>query len=149
MEILSIQSRSLGETGIIYPDPSKCNHPDSFEVYKRLFGDYNQKKGTNYNHFFWGFSELRQIYLKDKIQRAIEMIGIKYIDGHHNVLIMEIPDELCLETDFYNFADEIYAYRYPGELESIWESIYEKRDAERQVIFPYIDSTWIKQVIHI
>ena len=32
---------------------------------------------------------------------------------------------------------------YPDELESIWDSIYEKRESERQVIFPYIDPKMI------
>ena len=41
------------------------------------------------------------------------------------VLVLEIPDELCLETDFYNFSDEIFAYQYPDELESYWDSIYD------------------------
>lgn len=119
---------------------------------KRYIRDYLKiiirKKGTNYDYFFWGFSELRQTCLKNAIQRAIEMLGITYCSNKYNILIMEIHDELCLETDFYNFSDEIYAYKYPKELESIWESIYEKRNAERQVIFPYIDPSWILHIIH-
>ena len=63
------------------------------------------------------------------------------------VLVLEIPDELCLETDFYNFSDEIFAYQYPDELESYWDSIYDDRDSEKQVIFPYIDPKWIIQEI--
>ena len=59
------------------------------------------------------------------------------------IYVLDIPSELCLETDFYNFADEIYAYQYPNEMESIWNSIYEKRNSERQVIFPYIEPSMI------
>ena len=33
-----------------------------------------------------------------------------------NILILEVPDEICLETDFYNFTDEIYAYEHPEQI---------------------------------
>lgn len=63
------------------------------------------------------------------------------------ILVLDVPDKLCLETDFYNFTDEIFASQFPDELESIWDSIYEDRDSEKQVIFPYIDPEWITNVI--
>ena len=139
MKVLSIQSKKLNTGARVYADPSKCNHPEAFTVYQKLFNDYNHKKSTDHKSFFWGFSELRTNNLDYAIFRACEMIGTRY----GKALILEIPDELCLETDFYNFCDEIFAQQYPDELSSIWESIYENRDAERQVIFPYIDPEMI------
>ena len=139
MKVLTLQSKELNTQGRIYSDPSKCNHPDILPVYQRLFNDYNHKKSTDYKSFFWGFSKLQTNDLDYAIRRACDMIGNRC----GRVLVLEIPDELCLETDFYNFCDEIYAYRWPDELSSIWESIYENRDAERQVIFPYIDPSMI------
>ena len=139
MKVLTIQCMDLNIETKVYANPLKCNHPNALEVYQRLFNDYNQKKSTNYNSFFWGFSKLLTNNLDEAIKRACEMIGTY----HGKVFVLEIPDELCLETDFYNFSDEIYAYEFPNELESIWESIYEERNAERQVIFPYIESNII------
>ena len=139
MLVLTIQSVELN-TGIkTYADRSRCNHPNATDVYERLFDDYNQRKNTVFNSFFWGFSELLTDDLDKAVKRACEMIGTY----KGKVIILDIPDELCLETDFYNFSDEIYAHMYPDELDSIWESIYEKRDSEKQVIFPYIDPEMI------
>lgn len=142
MKVLTIQSTELDTTTRVYADISKCNHTNALEVYKRLFNDYNQKKNTNYNSFFWGFTELLTDDLEEAVDRACEMIGV--YDG--KVMVLDMPDELCLETDFYNFSDEIYAHMYPDELESMWDSIYEKRESERQVIFPYIDPNMILMV---
>ena len=139
MKVLTIQSVDLDTSARVYADVSKCNHTNVLEVYKRLFNDYNQKHNTDYNSFFWGFTELMTDDLEEAVDRACEMIG----SYQGQVFVLEVPDELCLETDFYNFSDEIYAHMYPDELESIWDSIYEKRDSERQVIFPYIDQNMI------
>lgn len=142
MKVLTIQSNELNVNERVYADGSKCNHTNALEVYKRLFNDYNQKKNTNYNSFFWGFTELLTDDLEEAVDRACEMIRV--YDG--KVMVLDVPDELCLETDFYNFSDEIYAHMYPDELESMWDSIYEKRESERQVIFPYIDPNMILMV---
>lgn len=144
MKVLTIQSTELNTNTNtrIYADPNKCNHTNALEVYKRLFNDYNQKKNTNYNSFFWAFSKLLTDNMGEAIERAFSMIGMDFT-SEWKILVLNVPDELCLETDFYNFSDEIFAYQYPDELESIWESIYEKRESERQIIFPYIDPTWI------
>lgn len=139
MRVLTIQSMDLDTSSRVYADGSKCNHTNALEVYKRLFNDYNQKKNTNYNSFFWGFTELLTDDLEEAVDRACEMIRV--YDG--KVMVLDVPDELCLETDFYNFSDEIYAHMYPDELESMWDNIYEERDSERQVIFPYIDPDMI------
>lgn len=145
MRILTIQSMELNTDTRVYADNSKCNHPNALEVYKRLFDDYNRKNKTDYKSFFWGFSKLMTDDLDEAISRAREMIGA------HNgkVLVLNIPNELCLETDFYNFADEIFAHMHPDELESIWESVYEERESERQVIFPYIEPTMIEMQMEI
>lgn len=101
---------------------------------------------TDYKSFFWGFSRLFTNDLNEAIKRAKEMIGA----NSGKILILEAPYELCLETDFYNFTDEIFADIYPNELESCWSSIYDKRDAEKQVIFPYIDpSMIIKEILEV
>jgi hypothetical protein len=73
MKILTIQSDNLDVNERIFADATKCNHPDALEVYKRLFNDYNQKKNTNYDSFFWGFSELRTNNLEKTIKRACEV----------------------------------------------------------------------------
>lgn len=150
MKILTIQSDEFYletlKNDIIYPDSSRCNHENAKEVYKHLFDDYNQKKSTSYHSFFWGFSKLLANNLEQAIERACEMIGL----DSGKVFILDIPkeyEEICLETDFYNFSDEIYAYMYPNELESIWESIYEERNSEKQVIIPYIKSSWIVKIV--
>ena len=146
MKILTIQSIDLNTKEKVFADPLRCNHNNAKNVYKRLFGDYNEMNHTNYKSFFWGFSRLLTNDLDEAIGRAKEMIGI----NSGKILILEIPDELCLETDFYNFADEIFADMFPDELESCWSSIYEKRDSEKQVIFPYIEpSMIIKEILEV
>lgn len=139
MKVLTIQSKELNVNERVYADVTKCNYPNALDVYKRLFSDYNQKNNTNYNSFFWGFTELLTDDLEEAVDRACEMIGA--YEGM--IFILEVPDELCLETDFYNFSDEIYAHMCPDELESMWDNIYKERDSERQVIFPYIDPDMI------
>lgn len=139
MKVLTIQDETLVISERVWPVRSKCNYTHALPAYHRLFDDYNRKKGTEYDAFFWAFSNLRTSNLTDAIKRACEMCGKK----QGKVYILEVPDELCLETDFYNFSDEIYAMQYPNEINSLWDSIYEKRDAERQVIIPYIDEHWV------
>ena len=141
MKVLTIQSENIDINKRVYADPSKCNHLNALPVYKRLFSDYNSKHSTTYSSFFWGFSKLLTNDLNQAVKRACEMIGQDLTEG--KVLILDIPRNLCLETDFYNFSDEIYSFEYPNELDSCWESIYEKRNSERQVIFPYIDTEMI------
>lgn len=142
MKILTIQSLDLNTNSMEYANPFRCNHHNALEVYHRLFNDYNQRKNTRYSSFLWGFSKLLADNLDDAIKRASEMIGVD-TTKKWKVLVLDIPSELCLETDFYNFADEIFAYMYPEELTSCWDYIYEERESERQVIFPYIDNSWI------
>lgn len=146
MRILTIQSKELDARQITYADPSKCNHTNALPAYHHLFADYNKKKGTNYTAFFWGFSELLVDGLDKQIKRACEMINST---GETKALVLEVPDHLCLETDFYNFSDEIYASEFPYELESVWELIYENRNSEKQVIFPYIDKSMVIMEIEI
>ncbi len=38
---------------------------------------------------------------------------------------------------------ELLKYQYPKEVESVWNSIYEKRNSERQVMFPYIEPSMV------
>lgn len=141
MKILTIQSDNVDITQRVYADLSKCNHATVLPVYQRLFSDYNGKYHTDYSAFFWGFTNLLTDDLKSAAIRAFEMIGERPMSD--KVFILEVPDAICLETDFYNYSDEIYAYEFPNELDSCWESIYEDRNAERQVIFPYIDPDMI------
>ena len=147
MRILTMQSSNLDLTkDITYADPKLCNFSDNKVVYELLFKDYNNKHNTSYEGFFWGFSELLEDNLEDEISRAKEMCG------HYNnniILILEVPDELVLETDFYNFVDEICAITgIDTSIESIWESIYDLRpNREKQVIFPYIKKEWIIKCI--
>lgn len=147
MKVITIQSGDLKITGRVYPN-GKCNHEHAKPIYERLFKDYNDKKETNYNNFFWGFSELLQDKLVDCAKRASEMIGLLHISDKNTekLFLLDVPDEICLETDFYNFSDEIYAYEFPEELSSHWENIYSNRKSEKQVIFPYIDDSMILSV---
>ena len=146
MKILTIQSENLQINDREYANGS-CNYKHALPIYHRLFDDYNKKYQTNYTAFFWGFSKLLTNNLDEAVKRASEMIGLFELEKvTENVLILEVPDEICLETDFYNFTDEIYAYEHPDELQSIWNSIYDKRDSERQIIFPYIDKSMILEV---
>lgn len=142
--ILTIQSLDLDTSKRVFADPNKCNHKDNIDVYIRLFNDYNHKKSTNYCSFFWGFSNLRNCKtLEECVRDALSKIGSD-CKKEQKVLILDVPYKLCLLTNFYNFTDEIFAYRFPGELESIWDSIYKfNLSDDIQVIYPYIDPEFV------
>lgn len=150
MKVLTIQSSSLifqtlvfGAGERTYPI-GKTNYPQAYKAYQHLFDDYNRIKGTNYSNFFWGFTELYKHSYKENLKRALEMIGLSHSKGSRRVFILDVPDELCLETDFYNFSDEIFASNHPEELTSNWDSIYDLQpNREKQVIFPYLDYSMI------
>lgn len=144
LNVLTIQSPDLKIVGREYAK-IKCNYSNALPVYKRLFSDYNKKFNTHYESFFWGFSELLVNNLNDAVKRASEMIGFNFLNENitEKVYLLKVPRDICLETDFYNFSDEIFSSEFPDELKSNWESIYTDRISERQVIFPYIDESMI------
>lgn len=144
LKVLTIQSGDLNITARVFPDKTKCNYAHALPVYKRLFEDYNARKGTSYEAFFWAFSDLQTEDLSEAVYRATEMLGMSIsMQSKEQVFILDVPDDLCLVTDFYNFSDEIYAYENPRELASVWENIYSDRIAEKQVIFPYFEDSML------
>lgn len=153
MRVLTIQSPSLvfwrGEKTFPF---NKTNYPQAHKAYQHLFDDYNRIKGTNYSNFFWGFSELCKPTYEENLRRALEMIGLIYAKGSKRVLVLNVPADLCLETDYYNFSDEIYASCYPDEINSNWESIYDLQPKrEKQIIFPYMEYSMVlsKELINL
>lgn len=155
MKILTIQSPNLIlSKGIkTFPIANKCNYPNAKRVYEHLFEDYNKKKGTNYQAFFWGFSNLCEHTYAKALVRAIDMLGLSGSKElkRKRVFILNVPDGLCLETDFYNFSDEIF-FSEQSEPSSNWDSIYNIVESrERQVIFPYMEYSMIlgKELIHL
>lgn len=106
--VLTIQSSDLDVSKKVYADKDRCNYQKALPIYRRLFDDYNRMKETDYSSFFWGFSKLKTKDMDKAIERACDMIGKEADDS--KIYVLDIPSELCLETDFYNFADEIYAY---------------------------------------
>ena len=144
MRIISMQSSKIDfNEEVILPDKNICNFEDNKPVYEMLFNDYNKKHNTNYDAFFWGFSETLEKDMYDQFNRACEMAGC---DNNDIMLVLEVPDDIILETDFYNFVDEICAITgIDSSIESMWETIYDLQpNRERQVIFPYIKKEWIQ-----
>ena len=151
LRVITIQSSNLEIVGREYPKRI-CNYSNALPVYKRLFDDYNKKFNTSYESFFWGFSELLVDDLNSAVKRASGMLGFSSLneDVTEKVYLLEVPKEICLETNFYCFSDEIFANEFPDELESKWESIYQQYDnVEKQVIFPYIDENMIKKIYNL
>lgn len=154
IDILTIQDQLIFDAGEVAHHNGKCNYKHALPVYQRLFDDYNKKFNTNYKNFFFGFSKLLMgcddcPVVSYNIKRALGMIGLSKLNGKI-AYWLKIPQELCLESDFYNFADFIYDSEYPGELENMdWErDVYSDRKAEKQVIFPYIKKEWIQALIN-
>ena len=150
MKALTIQSENLDltfkNTDKVFPN-GKCNYPHAKPVYEKLFKEYNERKDTEYNEFFWAFSNLLTDDKHEAIKRAREMIGMEN-DKNNKILILDVPDNLCLATDFYNFADEIYAHEFPNELKSVWNSIFDVREnSETQIIFPHISKDMVVEVL--
>lgn len=143
MLVYTIQSCDLDITAKVYADKTRCRLPEARPVYEKLFKDYNQKFRTNYEAFFWGFSNLRNSQTDEEI---IMDIMAKVGTNEGTFLVLDVPDEICMETNFYNFSDEIFAFEYPEELESLWDTVYNigPKD-DTQVIFPYIKPEFIKR----
>ena len=151
MRVLTFQSDKLDlsfkNNDKIFADENLCNYPNAKEIYKRLFEHYNKQKNTEYKSFFWAFSNLCTDNRTEQIQCAKSIIG-DVSTKNAKLLILEVPDELCLATDFFNFSDEIFAYEFPNELESLWDTIFiTYEDRESQVIFPYISQEMIVEII--
>jgi hypothetical protein len=152
--VLTIQNKlKFDKDGIAYHN-GDCNYKHALQVYKRLFSDYNKKYNTDYKNFFFGFSKF-EFYGKHEIpamehkyiDRALEMIGL-YDLGDKICYLMNIPSDICMESDFYNFSDAIYELEHPGSLDIDWDaSIYSDRISEKQIIFPYIDMNWISACV--
>ncbi len=149
IDILTIQDQLIFDAECIAHHNGKCNYKHALPIYQRLFDDYNKKFGTDYKNFFFGFSKLRMgcddcPVVSYNIKRALEMIGLSKLNGKI-AYWLQIPQELYMESDFYNFTDFIYDLENPGEIENMnWErDVYSNRDAEKQVIFPYIKKEWI------
>lgn len=152
MKIITFQSDDLDlsfkKSEKIFADANRCNYMNAKPLYDKLFTDYNESYQTSYTSFFWGFANLQTQDLNAKICRAYDCIGQPNIK-HKNVILLDISKRLCLKTDFYNFSDEIYAYKHPSELDSNWKSIYSPQPNRiTQVIFPYITKSMIVDIIH-
>lgn len=166
MKIWSVQSKELIDLlqhqSILYADPERCNHSNAKPAYDRLFQVYNSLHNTDYVDFFWGLSEL---FMGNESLEKIKYSILEKIGGEQQscrMIVLNIPDELILETDFYNFTDYIYAVTESDEevcdvfsfetndassiREMLWESAFSKRVSEKQVIFPYIKKEYIKDV---
>lgn len=155
IDILTIQDPLIFDAGEVAHHNGKCNYKHALPVYQRLFDDYNKKFNTNYNNFFFGFSKLLMgmddmPIIPHNINRALEMIGKRKLSEDNKVAYwLKIPEELCLESDFYNFSDAIFELEEPGSVNIDWErDIYSDRESEKQVIFPYIKKEWVHAEIN-
>ena len=90
MKVLTIQSKKLDLTfknsDKVFPN-GNCNYPHAKPVYERLFDEYNKRKDTDYNGFFWAFSNLLTEDKDEQFKRAKGMIGMEdrknYLHGNH------------------------------------------------------------------
>lgn len=146
MKVIMLTKVELPVDGdIIYPT-SECTHSHARSCHERLFADYNKKFNTNIPNFFWGFNYLPcwRISLSNG---CIDSCDYKIGGGYNIAYLLDIPEDVCLETDFYNYSDQIYKNEFDnGEVTAEWESIYEKRNNVRQVIFPFIKKEWINDM---
>ena len=72
------------------------------------------------------------------------MIGGPKSESEYFVLLLEVPKNICLQTDFYNYTDQVYKNECDdGSVTAEWDSIYEDRNSEKQTIFPYIMKDWV------
>lgn len=115
------------------------------------FKKYNEFHKTDYKNFFWVFTNIigdegRPLDItrinKELLELMCSKIGINenaYSDYYY--VLLEVPDDIVLETDFYDYSDSIYdieLYPFTDELFNINK---EKRDT--QGILPYIKQDWI------
>ena len=164
MKIVSIQNKNLefDKDGVCYHNGA-CNYSENKEAYDKMFQEYNQRNCTKYNNLFWGFSKLLErdytngyeyipIELSKRVFAAIyNKLGLFYEECDNSdaaFYLMDIPDELILESDFYNFTDYIYMTRgFEPDFKVLWETIFSDRDETKQVVFPYIKKEWIIEKI--
>ena len=158
MKIISIQNKELqfDENGVCYHNGTS-NYEENKEAYDRMFQEYNQQKGTDYKQLFWGFSKLYEPtyggnseYMNIEISRRVinamhsKLGSPNTNDSLFSVYLMNIPDDLILETDFYNFTDYIYMTRgFDPEFKVGWDTVSSNGDGTKQVVFPYINQEWI------
>lgn len=126
------------------------------QCYHYMYELYNAIKKTNCDGLFWGFladtiSPTRRMSM---YERAADMINLKYEDlGSIVIMGLDIPDDLGLITDFYNWTDLIYyktthdtKFALNRSFDDIKNDLFDPRVSEKQVVFPYIDRSMISDV---
>lgn len=127
------------------------------KCYRHMYDEYNSAKNTNYDGFFWGFvadsispTESFSIY-----DRIVDMLGLDDEDLKSMVIMdLVIPDNFGLVSDFYYWTDYVcnelasdLSKSVPSmNFNDLKVDLFNDRKSEKQVIFPYIHRSMIKDV---
>lgn len=146
--------RMSEERDIVYPSPFKNRFEWDWknliarEIY---FRKYNDLCKTNYDNFFWVFTSLigdegKPLDItkmdKDLVTSMHSKIGIGENELiNYTYILLEVPDDIVLETDFYDYSDSIYDIELYPFTDELFNVNKEKRDT--QGILPYIKQDWI------
>ena len=154
MKVLTIQSFNVNKLiendGIAYPYSYPNNrdwYPEELIARDTYFSEYNKRHNSKYKNFFWVFSSIigdnGPIDLdnvdKNLISIISGMIGLKL------VINLEIPDDIVLEIDFYDYTDSICDIKQFPMIPEMYNVNKQRRDV--QGIIPYIDRKWVTSVV--
>ena len=146
MKIFTIQDITLDTSKVQYAQ-NRCNYKEAKSAYHKLYKEYRLRYECNYKSFFWGFSKIIPKrnsceYYPDILKRLTKIsFGVLNKDIKKNqVLILEVPDEYCIATDFYAFNDVILNKSHNNL--NAWNRIY-TLGGVTQVIYPFISPDMI------
>lgn len=152
-----IGSENILSNEVAYPSAEPNNREwrsKELEPRDEYFSRYNESRGTSFKNFFWGFTSLignncKPIDLFDlngeQISNAVDMIGLSIENiKDYKLFSLEVPNELVLETDFYDYTDSIFDIDVYPLIPEIFNPNKSTRDV--QAIFPFIRREWICDV---
>lgn len=148
MKIISFQHKKVLDdilnNGIYRCEYISQFHKEAPKCYKYLRDKVYEKTNIDNNPVFgWAniIIDKKMEVDKETISRAYEMVPFE--ENDYYILELEIPNELLIVQDFYDFA----CYK-ADEMEGVYEPISDKLlqlnyGREMQAVFPYIKKEWL------
>lgn len=150
VRLLTFQSKKVLEEvnkyEISYP-LKESRFQNAPKTYEHLIKDYNQMKNKNVDKLFFGWvkvlEEVEELTFSEEILARCTEMTKPPSDEEVVILLLEVPEDIVLVTNFYNYSDEMYSEEFPKALSSVWDSIYDLDTIEQQGVIPYITKDMI------
>lgn len=130
--------------------------PKSYRFLIDSFRDIRENVSINYPIFGWSQVLDVGIPINESDIAIKRMLEMTPMPEDYSMLVLEVPDNMVMETDFYGFVDMRFSEEYPDDdfvltKEGI-DSILKPREnniIEIQAVLGYISKDWVKDVIHL